>query len=92
MAQKKTEAVRLAEIQAQKDLIDSIINNPMVIFVAGVTLLEFFERRGWGGAIMTPASQGALGSVCVARALAPLVKELAGGGSNVGAEIIKKLI
>lgn len=87
---KKTEAIKLAEIQATKELALSIITNPVIAMVLGITFLEIMERKGYGGDWVTPLAQGGVAAVATAQALAPLAPGLLATGEGAG--IVKTLL
>lgn len=76
----------LAAIKATRDLGLSLIDNPMVGLIAGITFLEYAERQGWGGTIITTTAEAGLIAVCTAKALGPALPMLGEAGAKaVGA-------
>lgn len=80
---KKTEAIRLAEIQERKEIIRAFIGNPMVSLVAGVIILELAERAKITGSVITTTTETGLIAVTTAQALAPVLPQLTEGASNI---------
>ena len=78
----KNEA-QIESVKAAKEIVVSILNNPMVDLVLGVIALEYAERRQWTGPIITTATETGLIAVTTARALAPIVPQLAQAGANI---------
>lgn len=78
---KKSDAVKIAEVQAQKEVLLGFAQNPMVALVAGVIILELAERAEITGPIITTSTEVGLVTVCVAQALAPLVPSLVQAGA-----------
>lgn len=80
---KKTEAIRLAEIQAQRDLWVSVLKNPMLSLVAGVIIMEMAERAEITGPIITTTAETGLIAVTTAQALSPILPELTQGAAGL---------
>lgn len=80
---KKTEAMRLAEIQAQRDLWLAVLKNPMLSLVAGVIVMEAAEKAGITGPIITTSTEVGLIGVTTAQALAPILPELTEGAASI---------
>ncbi len=68
---------------AVRDVVLALVSNPMISLVLGVTALEYFQRKGYGGTIVTTATEAGLIGVCTAQALAPSLPVLAQGTSDV---------
>ena len=81
---KKSDAVKIAEVQAQKEVLLGFAQNPMVALVAGVIILELAERAEITGPIITTSTEVGLVTVCVAQALAPLVPALLESTATAG--------
>jgi len=64
---RKTEAVRLKELEILQDVIAS----PLVLFVASFTAIELMQNQGWVGQTAGSVAQVGLGSIAVAQAIGP---------------------
>lgn len=83
---KKAEMKNLAQIEAVKsgkEITLAVLNNPMIGLVAGVVFLEYCERKGYTGPIITTSTEVALMGVTTAQALAPIVPDLVKGGQSL---------
>jgi len=83
---RKTEAVRLKELEVLQDIIAS----PLVLFVASFTAIELMQAQGWVGQTAGSVAEVALGTIAVAQAvgpsLAPILPSLIpspGGGGGI---------
>lgn len=84
---KKTEAVKLAEIEAQKQLLRDLLNNPVMAMVAGVIILELAERAKITGSVITTTTEIGLLGVATAQAIAPLLPVI----TEAAAPLVKSL-
>jgi len=64
---RKTEAVRLKELE----ILQEVIASPLVLFVASFTAIELMQTRGWVGQTAGSVAEVALGSIAVAQAVGP---------------------
>jgi len=64
---RKTEAVRLKELEIWQDIVAS----PLVLFVASFTAIELLQNRGWVGQTAGSVAEVALGSIAIAQAVGP---------------------
>jgi len=64
---RKTEAVRLKELEILQDVIAS----PLILFVASFTAIELMQNQGWVGQTAGSVAQLGLGSIAVAQAIGP---------------------
>jgi len=64
---RKTEAIRLKELE----VLQEIIASPLVLFVASFTAIELMQTQGWVGQTAGSVAQIALGSIAVAQAVGP---------------------
>ena len=64
---RKTEAVRLKELE----VLQEVIASPLVLFVASFTAIELMQTRGWVGQTAGSLAEVALGSIAVAQAAGP---------------------
>lgn len=71
-------AAQIETIKATKEMTISVLDNPMFGLVLGVIALEYAERKGWTGPIITTSTEAGLIAVSTARALAPILPQLAG--------------
>jgi len=81
---RKTEAVRLKELE----VLQSIIASPLVLFVASFTAIELMQNQGWVGQTAGSVAQVGLGSIAVAQAIGPTLASilpglLPGGGGGI---------
>lgn len=70
---RKTEAVRLKEL----DILQSVVANPLVLYVAGFAAIELFQKWDIVGDVAGTGAEIALASVAVATALGPSLGALA---------------
>jgi len=64
---RKTEAIRLKELEILQDIVAS----PLVLFVASFTAIELMQHQGWVGQTAGSVAQVGLGSIAVAQAVGP---------------------
>ncbi len=64
---RKTEAVRLKELE----VLQGIIASPLVLFVASFTAIELMQTQGWVGQTAGSVAEVALGSIAIAQAVGP---------------------
>jgi len=64
---RKTEAVRLKELE----ILQEVIASPLVLFVASFTMIELMQNQGWVGQTSGSIAQIGLGSIAVAQAVGP---------------------
>lgn len=82
---RKTEAVRLKELE----VLQSVIASPLVLFVASFTAIELMQNQGWVGQTAGSVAQIGLGSIAVAQAVGPSLASLVpslippGGGGGI---------
>jgi len=72
---RKTEAVRLKEL----DILQDVIASPLVLFVAAFTAIELFQNQGWVGQTAGSVAQVGLGSIAVAQAIGPSLSSILPG-------------
>jgi len=83
---RKTEAVRLKELEILQDVIAS----PLILFVASFTAIELMQSQGWVGQTAGSVAQVGLGSIAVAQAIGPSLASILpslipspGGGGGI---------
>jgi len=83
---RKTEAVRLKELEILQDVIAS----PLVLFVASFTAIELMQNQGWVGQTAGSFAEAGLGSIAVAQAVGPSLASIlpglispGGGGGGI---------
>lgn len=64
---RKTEAVRLKELE----ILQEVIASPLVLFVASFTAIELLQNKGWVGQTAGSVAEVGLGTIAVAQALGP---------------------
>ena len=64
---RKTEAVRLKELE----ILQEVIASPLILFVASFTAIELMQNQGWVGQTAGSVAQLGLGSIAVAQAMGP---------------------
>jgi len=64
---RKTEAIRLKELE----ILQEVIASPLVLFVASFTAIELMQNQGWVGQTAGSVAQLGLGSIAVAQAIGP---------------------
>lgn len=64
---RKTEAIRLKELE----ILGDVIASPLVLFVASFTAIELMQNQGWVGQTAGSVAQVGLGSIAVAQAIGP---------------------
>jgi len=72
---KKTEAVRLKELE----VLESIVASPLILFVASFTAIELMQNQGWVGQTSGSIAQVGLGSIAVAQAVGPSLASILPG-------------
>lgn len=75
---KKSDAVRIAEIQAQSQLLRDLFGNPVLSYVMAFTLLEVLQQSKVTGRVETGLAEVALGAVAGAQALGPALPDILG--------------
>ena len=78
------QAAQVEAIRAGKEIAVRFLSNPMFGLVAGVLVLEYAERKGWTGPIITTTTEAGLIGVTTAQALAPIAPQLIEAGSKLG--------
>jgi len=81
---RKTEAVRLKELE----ILQEVIASPLILFVASFTAIELMQNQGLVGQTAGSVAQLGLGSIAVAQAVGPslatilpsLISSPGGGG------------
>jgi len=83
---RKTEAIRLKELE----ILQEVIASPLVLFVASFTAIELMQNQGWVGQTAGSVAQVGLGSIAVAQAIGPSLATILpslipspGGGGGV---------
>jgi len=66
---RKSDAVKLKELE----LVQSVVTNPILLFVAGFTAIEVLQKYGLVGNVAGTFAEAALGPIAIAQAVAPLV-------------------
>jgi len=69
---RKTEAVRIKELE----VLQEIIASPLVLFVASFTAIEVMQSQGWVGQTAGSVAEVALGSIAIAQAVGPSVASI----------------
>jgi len=69
---RKTEAIRLKELE----VLQEVIASPLVLFVASFTAIEVMQNLGWVGETAGSVAQLGLGSIAVAQAVGPALSTL----------------
>jgi len=64
---RKTEAIRLKELE----ILQEVIASPLILFVASFTAIELMQNQGWVGQTAGSVAQLGLGSIAVAQAIGP---------------------
>jgi len=64
---RKTEAIRLKELE----ILQEVIASPLVLFLGSFTAIELMQSRGWVGQTAGSVAEVALGSIAVAQAVGP---------------------
>ena len=64
---RKTEAVRLKELE----ILQEVVASPLILFVASFTAIELMQNQGWVGQTAGSVAQVGLGSIAVAQAIGP---------------------
>jgi len=72
---RKTEAVRLKELE----ILQEVIASPLVLFVASFTVIELMQKQGWVGQTAGSIAQVGLGSIAVAQAVGPSLASILPG-------------
>jgi len=72
---KKTEAVRIKELE----LLQEVIASPLILFVASFTAIELMQNQGWVGQTSGSIAQVGLGSIAVAQAIGPSLASILPG-------------
>ena len=85
------QASQVEAIRASKEIAVHVLSNPMFGLVAGVLVLEYAERKGWAGPIITTTAETGLIAVTTAQALAPIVPQIAQSGAGL-AKLIPGLL
>ena len=86
---KKTEAIKLAEIGAQRDVIVSVLKNPVLALVLGFIALEAAEKAKITGFWSTGVMEAGLVATTTAQALAPILPELTEGAAALAKAFVK---
>lgn len=84
MARRKSDAVRLAELE----LLRAIVMSPAFSFVAGITALELLQKHEVIGNTEATVAEVALGGIVTAQAIAPLAPFLT-QATEAGLDVLK---
>jgi len=82
---RKTEAIRLKELE----ILQEVIASPLILFVASFTAIELMQNQGWVGETAGSVAQLGLGSIAVAQAIGPSLATILpslvspGGGGGI---------
>ena len=83
---RKTEAIRLKELE----ILQEVIASPLILFVASFTAIELMQNQGWVGQTAGSVAQLGLGSIAVAQAIGPSLASILpslipspGGGGGI---------
>lgn len=68
---KKSDAVRIAEIQCTQELIKATLGNPLISYVLAFTALELLQKNKITGNVETSFAEAGLGAIAGAQALGP---------------------
>ena len=83
---KQQHELRIASINAGKEIAIAAISNPIIDFVGAIILLEYLEKKKATGWFTTGATEATVGTIATAQALAPLLPSLiSAGGAAAGA-------
>jgi len=85
---RKTEAIRLKELEILQDVIAS----PLVLFVASFTAIELMQNQGWVGQTAGSVAQIGLGSIAVAQAVGPSLASILPGLTPGGVGALTALL
>ena len=78
------QAAQAETARAAKEVALAIIGNPLIDLVAGALIMEYAERKGWTGPIITTTTEVGLIGVTTAQALAPIAPQLIEAGADIG--------
>jgi len=85
---RKTEAIRLKELE----ILGDIVGSPLVLFVASFTAIELMQNQGWVGQTAGSVAEVALGSIAVAQAVGPSLASILPGLVSPGGGGISQLL
>lgn len=77
---------RIERLRHNAQLVQSLVNNPVVQIVAGYLVLEYAERRGWVGPVAATVAEAGVLSAVAMQQLAPIAPDLlraSEGGLNL---------
>lgn len=87
----KTEAVRVAEIQAQERIFHELINNPIVELLAGIVAISYLNKgsQSWlesvsGIDLKAGGEYAGLVAIIGLQQVAPLIPSIMQGGTEMG--------
>lgn len=84
---KKTESIRIAEIQSQTELAKAVLSNPVFELVGAVVLVEFLQRypksRPLIGNWQGNALELGIGGIITVQQLAPSLPYLTQAGTDI---------
>lgn len=88
---RKSDAVKIAELQLMETTLKTVLSNPGLTFVLGFVALEIAQTNKITGNIETSVAEVTLGAITTAQAVAPLLPLLA-QSTGKSSDVLGKLV
>lgn len=85
---KKTEAVRLAELQTQRELIKALLLNPVVEIIAAYTIIEYLQKQGYIGNVAGSIAEGGCLASVAYQQMSPHIPQLLATAADVSQDMV----